>query len=562
MAITVADDSVLLDGGLRLKFLRDAEYDAAPPLVAFNGDDQTLLQCTPEGRLKVDTSVTIDTVDIGDVNTLLKVGGVNQYWGGVLNPDLTTYAGYVQDQRMTFSGSGLLVDVQTITEDDDNAIGDGQTLPVTLNLMYGHWDGAWQRLTTDGSNRLAVAVQDSVLPDGAATEATLSTMLTLTGFEARINTLGQKTMALSTPVVLASDQSAIPAAQSGVWNVRMQDGAGTPLTSTLVNTRQAIDVHQADTSFVVSGLTAVGAAPALNPLSVSGVDAGGLKRHLLTDVGGRLVMAGEVTSGAPVYVSGTARALSLDLSGNLRVTPSSVGATSPGTVGAGESGNNRAYQTTFEITLGLGGTEKNAILLRNPTGSGKRAYIRNITFGNTTGASKSIILRVYKNPTLATAAVTFTDPGDIVTLVAHGYVNGDLVSFATIVATTGISINTNYYVVGAAANTFQVSLTSGGPAIALTTNGTGTIYRAGVALVPTSMNIGGAATGSVIVPTTVPLTTSTGTKLSVAAQTNEQATLDYDWGLLLNGGNSLLVTGTGTANNVPMVVNIIWSDAT
>ena len=43
-----------------------------------------------------------------------------------------------------------------------------------------------------------------------ATEATLATMLTLGGFQARINTLGQKTSAASTPVVIASDQSAIP----------------------------------------------------------------------------------------------------------------------------------------------------------------------------------------------------------------------------------------------------------------------------------------------------------------------------------------------------------------
>jgi hypothetical protein len=43
-----------------------------------------------------------------------------------------------------------------------------------------------------------------------ATEATLATMLTLAGFQARINTLGQKLMAASTPVVIASDQSALP----------------------------------------------------------------------------------------------------------------------------------------------------------------------------------------------------------------------------------------------------------------------------------------------------------------------------------------------------------------
>lgn len=57
------------------------------------------------------------------------------------------------------------------------------------------------------------------LPAGAATEATLATraseatlagVLTTAAFQARINTLGQKAMATSTPVVIASDQSALP----------------------------------------------------------------------------------------------------------------------------------------------------------------------------------------------------------------------------------------------------------------------------------------------------------------------------------------------------------------
>lgn len=48
------------------------------------------------------------------------------------------------------------------------------------------------------------------LPTGAATETTLSTRLADATFTGRINTLGQKTAANSTPVVLASDQSSIP----------------------------------------------------------------------------------------------------------------------------------------------------------------------------------------------------------------------------------------------------------------------------------------------------------------------------------------------------------------
>lgn len=74
-----------------------------------------------------------------------------------------------------------------------------------------------------------------------ASEATLATMLTLAGFQARINTLGQKTMANSTPVVLASDQSSIE----------------------------------------VKGTAAVGSAPTNPPLSVSGVDiTTGFKEHI------------------------------------------------------------------------------------------------------------------------------------------------------------------------------------------------------------------------------------------------------------------------------------------
>jgi hypothetical protein len=72
-------------------------------------------------------------------------------------------------------------------------------------------------------------------------------------------------------------------------------------------------------------------------------------------------------------------------------------------------------------------------------------------------------------------AVTLQDAGDTVTLTAHGIPNGTEVSLATLVTTTGIVINTRYYAVGATANTFQLSLTSGGAAILLTTDGSGTL---------------------------------------------------------------------------------------
>lgn len=85
-------------------------------------------------------------------------------------------------------------------------------------------------------------------------------------------------------------------------------------------------------------------------------------------------------------------------------------------------------------------------------------------------------------PTLS--AVT-ADIGDTFTLNNHGLVNGQVVIFKTITTTTGFSINTPYYVVGATANTFQIALTPGGSAIALTTNGSATYVASPIALAGT-----------------------------------------------------------------------------
>ena len=80
------------------------------------------------------------------------------------------------------------------------------------------------RVDPTGATTQPISAVALPLPAGAATEATLATRLAGATFTARINTLGQKTMALSTPVVIASDQSFIPVSQSGVWTVQQ----GTP----------------------------------------------------------------------------------------------------------------------------------------------------------------------------------------------------------------------------------------------------------------------------------------------------------------------------------------------
>jgi len=61
-----------------------------------------------------------------------------------------------------------------------------------------------------GTGTMAVSAASLPLPADAATETTLATRLAETTFTGRINTLGAKTSANSTPVVLASDQAALP----------------------------------------------------------------------------------------------------------------------------------------------------------------------------------------------------------------------------------------------------------------------------------------------------------------------------------------------------------------
>lgn len=66
-----------------------------------------------------------------------------------------------------------------------------------------------------GGTVLPISVASLPLPTGAATETTLASRLAEATFTARINTLGQKAMAASTPVVIASDQTVIPVSDNG-----------------------------------------------------------------------------------------------------------------------------------------------------------------------------------------------------------------------------------------------------------------------------------------------------------------------------------------------------------
>lgn len=104
---------------------------------------------------------------------------------------------------------------------------------------------------------------------------------------------------------------------------------------------------------------------------------------------------------------------------------------------------------------------------------------------SSTAANASLAAAIYKinssgtlSSRLLSYSVTFTDTGDLVTVTGgHNLANGDRIHFSSITSTTGITAFTHYYVISSntTAGTFQVSTTVGGAAVALTTNGSGTL---------------------------------------------------------------------------------------
>lgn len=67
-------------------------------------------------------------------------------------------------------------------------------------------------------------------------------------------------------------------------------------------------------------------------------------------------------------------------------------------------------------------------------------------------------------------AATAQATGDTITSTAHGIANNEVVYLTDLVGGAGLTASTPYYVIGTAANTFQVATTPGGSAVDITTN--------------------------------------------------------------------------------------------
>ncbi len=178
------------------------------------------------------------------------------------------------------------------------------------------------RTDPTGTTTQPISAVSLPLPTGAATETTLTGVLTTTAFQARINTLGQKTSANSTPVVISSDQSAISVSQSGTWTVQPGNTANT--------TPWLTTISQGGNSAVVSvgGALRVDGSAVTQPVSGTvTANAGtgnfnivGTASDNTTNSTAKLpVIAAVATTTAPTYTTGNMVPLSVDTAGSLRI---------------------------------------------------------------------------------------------------------------------------------------------------------------------------------------------------------------------------------------------------
>lgn len=195
---------------------------------------------------------------------------------------------------------------------------------------------------------LAVTVASLPLPSGAATSALQTTGNTsLSSIDGKLASLGQKAMTGSEPVVIASDQSAIPVTQSGTWTVqpgntanttpwltqaRINDGAGVSIGSNTVGTLNALNVSQigrsasaknridySSTPVTTSAYTQVLASTAAIIREVEIFDSSG--QSLVIAVGG----AGSEVDQVYIFPGGNGR-IPLNIAGGSRVSIKAVSA--------------------------------------------------------------------------------------------------------------------------------------------------------------------------------------------------------------------------------------------
>lgn len=252
------------------------------------------------------------------------------------------------------------------------------------------------RVDPTGTTTQPVSAASLPLPTGAATEATLATRLADATFTGRINTLGQKTMANSTPVVLSSDQSAIPVTDnSGSLTVdttqlpaalvggRLDENVGAWLGSTAPTVGSKTSANSVPV-VIASDQGAVAISAASLPLPTGAATAANQ-----TTLGSQTTKVNDGTNTAAVKAASTA-AVATDPALVVAISPNNTITTSNASVGT----NNSAIPTSSTQVGGSDGTNLQAArVFDGDTGAGTQyvlgAILRKAASGGTVEAGTS-----------------------------------------------------------------------------------------------------------------------------------------------------------------------------
>lgn len=138
----------------------------------------------------------------------------------------------------------------------EHSLGVSIRLPSSGGSVPGGTNTSPIRIDPTGTTTQPISALSLPLPNGAATEITVASLLTSSTFTSRINTLGQKTMANSTPVVIASDQNSLTVSGTVIANIGTTNGLA--LDSTLTGgTQKAIIRGGAKGSTTAADVTSV-----------------------------------------------------------------------------------------------------------------------------------------------------------------------------------------------------------------------------------------------------------------------------------------------------------------
>lgn len=183
--------------------------------------------------------------------------------------------------------------------------------------------------TNQGGGHFALDVNASITPTGTQD-------INLIEVGGAPIALGQTTMSASLPVVISSNQSAVPASQSGTWNINNISGTVSLPTGASTSAKQpALGTAGTASADVIT----VQGIASMTPLIVT--TTGSTSAVNLTQVGGAAIALGQTTMSAsiPIAIASNQTALPVSQNGTWTVQPGNTPNTTPWLETISQGGN-------------------------------------------------------------------------------------------------------------------------------------------------------------------------------------------------------------------------------